>query len=80
MDSLRSNFPSGPESSVDLSGNPSMNSISKALTIVWSKPLGDPLGGTELANGRHQVKMFEPVPSADAPKAVPLILLGTLQF
>ena len=80
LDSLRSNFPTGPESSVDSSGNPAMNSTSKALTIVWSKPLGDPLGGTELANGRHQVKMFEPKPSSDAPEAVPLILLGTLQF
>ena len=80
LDSLRSNFPTGPETSVDSSGNPAMNSTSKALTIVWSKPLGDPLGGTELANGRHQVKMFEPKPSSDAPEAVPLILLGTLQF
>jgi ectoine hydroxylase-related dioxygenase (phytanoyl-CoA dioxygenase family) len=47
---------------------------------VWSKPLGDPLGGTELANGRHQIKMFEPKAKEDAPSAVPLILLGSLQF
>ena len=80
LDSLRSRFPIGPESLVDSRGNPAMNAKSKALTIVWSKPLGDPLGGTELANGRHQVKMFEPKPSSDAPETVPLILLGTLQF
>ena len=80
LDSLRSSFPTGPESLVDSRGNPAMNAKSKALTIVWSKPLGDPLGGTELANGRHQVKMFEPKPSSDAPETVPLILLGTLQF
>ena len=35
-------------------------------TLVWSKPLGDPLGGTELANGRHQIKMFEPEAAFDA--------------
>ncbi len=80
LDSLRSSFPTGPESLVDSRGNPAMNAKSKALTIVWSKPLGDPFGGTELANGRHQVKMFEPKPSSDAPETVPLILLGTLQF
>ena len=42
--------------------------------------MGDPLGGTELANGRHQVKLFEPEAADDAPQAVPVILLGTLQF
>ena len=57
-----------------------MNANSKALTIVWSKPLGDPLGGTQLANGRHQIKMFEPKADKSAPEAVPLILLGSLQF
>ena len=58
LDSLRSNFPTGPESSVDSSGNPAMNSTSKALTIVWSKPLGDPLGGTELANASIYIIVF----------------------
>ena len=32
----------------------------RAPNLLWSKPLGDPFGGTELANGRHPVKMFEP--------------------
>ena len=77
---LRSKFPTGPESNVNSDGEPAMNADSKALTLVWSKPLGDPLGGTELANGRHQIKMFEPEAKEDAPMAVPLILLGSLQF
>ena len=47
---------------------------------MWSKPLGDPLGGTELANGRHQVKLFEPEASESAPEYAPFILLGSLQF
>ena len=59
LDKMRSNFPTHPESSVDINGQAALGADSKALTLVWSKPLGDPLGGTELANGRHQIKMFE---------------------
>ena len=80
LEQLRENFPAGPETTLDVNGKPAFNADSKALTLVWSKPLGDPLGGTELANGRHQVKLFEPEAADDAPQAVPVILLGTLQF
>ena len=80
LNRLSAKFPTGPESLVDSKGEPAMNANSKALTIVWSKPLGDPLGGTQLANGRHQIKMFEPKADESAPEAVPLILLGSLQF
>ena len=80
LEQLRENFPAGPETTLDSNGKPAFNADSKALTLVWSKPLGDPLGGTELANGRHQVKLFEPEAAEDAPQAVPVILLGTLQF
>ena len=80
LENLREQFPTGPESALNAKGEPAMNAESKSLTLVWSKPLGDPLGGTELANGRHQIKMFEPEAKEDAPLAVPLILLGSLQF
>ena len=80
LENLRQQFPTGPESTLNTKGEPAMNAESKSLTLVWSKPLGDPLGGTELANGRHQIKMFEPEAKEDAPMAVPLILLGSLQF
>ena len=80
LENLRQQFPTGPESTLNAKGEPAMNADSKSLTLVWSKPLGDPLGGTELANGRHQIKMFEPEAKEDAPMAVPLILLGSLQF
>tara|TARA_X000001036_G_C20624440_1_gene784500 strand:- start:311 stop:1480 length:1170 start_codon:yes stop_codon:yes gene_type:complete len=80
LNRLSAKFPTGPESLVNSKGEPAMNANSKALTIVWSKPLGDPLGGTQLANGRHQIKMFEPKANESAPEAVPLILLGSLQF
>ena len=79
LENLRQQFPTGPESTLNAKGEPAMNAESKSL-LVWSKPLGDPLGGTELANGRHQIKMFEPEAKEGAPMAVPLILLGSLQF
>ena len=80
LDTMRVQFPTGPESQVNAAGEPALGAGAKALTLVWSKPLGDPLGGTELANGRHQVKMFEPEADAEAPPAAPFILLGSLQF
>ena len=80
LDAMRAQFPTGPESQVNAAGEPALGADAKALTLVWSKPLGDPLGGTELANGRHQVKMFEPEAAAEAPPAAPFILLGSLQF
>ena len=77
---MRQRFPTGPDSPVNADGQPALGADCKALTLVWSKPLGDPLGGTALANGRHQVKMFEPEAAAEAPAAAPFILLGSLQF
>ena len=80
LDTMRAQFPTGPESQVNAAGEPALGADAKARTLVWSKPLGDPLGGTELANGRHQVKMFEPEADVEAPLAAPFILLGSLQF
>ena len=80
LDKIQISFPTGPESKVNSNGEPALGAYNKALNLVWSKPLGDPLGGTSLANGRHQVKMFEPKANEDSPNSVPLILLGSLQF
>lgn len=80
MVALKRSFPTMPDSAVDADGNPALGSDSKTPHLVWSKPLGDPLGGTQLANGRHQVKMFEPKATADTPLASPFILLGSLRF
>ena len=44
------------------------------------KPLSDPLGGTDRANGRHPAKMFEPAVPAEAPDYVVQLILGSLQF
>ena len=80
LEHMKTTFPTGPESKVDSQGRPALGADSLTPSLVWSKPLGDPLGGTELANGRHQVKMFEPEAKEAAPAAAPFILLGSLRF
>jgi hypothetical protein len=73
-------LPSEKDSPVDAKGRPALGVDNAAPTLFWSKPLGDPFGGTALAGGRHPVKMFEPKPAADAPKEVVYLILGSLQF
>ena len=80
LDIMRDKFPTDPNSEVNHRGEKALGAGNKALNLVWSKPLGDPLGGTSLANGRHEVKMFEPEAKSDTPAAAPFILLGSLQF
>jgi Phytanoyl-CoA dioxygenase (PhyH) len=65
---------------VDRQGRPALAHGLQAPTLFWSKPLGDPFGGTELANGRHPVKMHEPKAAVDAPSEVVYLILGSLQF
>lgn len=73
-------LPSEQGSPVDAKGRPALAADCTAPTLFWSKPLGDPFGGTSLANGRHPVKMFEPEPAADAPREIVYLILGSLQF
>ena len=65
---------------LDGAGRPALGVGNEAPTLFWSKPLGDPFGGTDEANGRHPVKMREPTPAADAPEEIVYLILGTLQF
>jgi hypothetical protein len=65
---------------VDRRGRPALSADCRKPNVVWVTPLADPLGGTDRAHGRHQVKMFEPTPPADAPDYVVQQILGTLQF
>ena len=65
---------------LDGQGRPAIGVDNQAPTLFWSKPLGDPFGGTAEANGRHPVKMTEPVPAADAPGEIVYLILGSLQF
>ena len=67
-------------SPVDRRGRPALGFGCEAPTLFWSKPLGDPFGGTSQANNRHPVKMTEPTPADDAPAEVVYLILGSLQF
>ena len=73
-------LPTAQGSPVDARGRPALAVGCEAPTLFWSKPLGDPFGGTDLANGRHPVKMTEPAPPPGAPKEVVYLILGSLQF
>jgi hypothetical protein len=73
-------LPTAQGARLDAKGRPALGADLKAPTLFWSKPLGDPFGGTDLANGRHPVKMFEPEAAADAPKEIVYLILGSLQF
>lgn len=73
-------LPARKGSAVDAKGRPALGVDAKAPTLFWSKPLGDPFGGTDLANGRHPVKMAEPVPAAGAPDEIVYLILGSLQY
>ena len=78
--SIMDRLPNEKGSAVDAKGRPALAADCKAPTLFWSKPLGDPFGGTDAAGGRHPVKMFEPKAAADAPKEVVYLILGSLQF
>ncbi|MEQ8486529.1 MAG: phytanoyl-CoA dioxygenase family protein [Pseudomonadales bacterium] len=65
---------------VDRHGRPALGVGCTASNLSWVRPLSDPLGGTRFANGRHPVKMIEPLPPADAPEHVLQLVLGSLQF
>ena len=65
---------------LDRHGRPALAVDNKATTLLWSRPLGDPAGGTDFANGRHPVKMFEPKAAAQAPEEIVYLILGSLQF
>lgn len=77
---MREKFPSKNGALENSKGEPALGVGYKAPNLIWAKPLGDPLGGTAIANGRHQVKLFEPKPAADAPEESVFVMLGSLQF
>lgn len=77
---LRSRFPTHPGSEVDAQGRPALDAGLEGPGLLWAKALGDPLGGTEAAGGRHKVKVRELEAAGDAPAEAPFILFGSLQF
>ena len=73
-------LPVSRDATVDHKGRPALAVDCEAPTLHWSKPLGDPVGGTRAANGRYQVRMSEPQAAADAPEEIVYLILGSLQF
>lgn len=73
-------LPTEQGAALDRKGRPALSSDCASPNLYWSKPLGDPAGGTSFANGRHPVKMFEPTAAADSPREIVYLMLGTLQF
>ena len=73
-------FPVNRTSKIDKKGRPAIASDCKANILYWSKPLADPFGGTDLANGRHPVKMIEPKPDGNHPDEIIYLTQGFLQF
>lgn len=65
---------------VDRHGRPALGSDGRAQNILWVRPLSDPWGGTDAANGRHPSKMTEPVAPDEAPEHVVQLVSGSLQF
>ncbi len=80
LKSILDRLPAERGAALDAKGRPALTAGNTANTLFWSRPLGDPFGGTDLAKGRHPVKMFEPTPDAAAPKEVVYLILGSLQF
>ena len=77
---IQARLPVEKGAAVDTLGRPAMGTGLEAPTLFWARPLSDPFGGTDLAGGRHPVKMHEPQAASDAPKEVVYLILGSLQF
>ena len=49
-----------PEAALDRHGRPALSAGGKSRGYRLVRPLSDPLGGTDINHGRHQIKMLEP--------------------
>jgi hypothetical protein len=72
--------PIEPGTSVDARGRPAIGVGLARPSFSFARPLSDPLGGTGRYQGRHPVKMQEPMPAAGAPERTVELLLGHLQI
>ncbi|MCC3306338.1 phytanoyl-CoA dioxygenase family protein [Sneathiella sp. HT1-7] len=77
---MRTRFPVHRGAKVDSKGRAALDADCEGSGLLWSKPLSDPFGGTNVARGRHQVKLKDLNVAPDAPEEAPFILVGSLQF
>lgn len=68
------------ESTVDAKGRPAFGIEFARPSFVFTRPLSDPLGGTNRLQGRYEVKLQEPVPASDAPEQSIVLIQGNLQL
>ena len=68
------------DAQVDAKGRPALGSDFTQSPFRFAKPLSDPLGGTAKNNSRHQAKMTEYTPPADAPDFVISSIASPLQI
>lgn len=80
MADIQDRLPTERGAKTDQAGRPALSTGCKSKTLQWARPLSDPLGGTKLLDGRHQVKLHEPSAASDAPPEVVYVILGSLQF
>ncbi len=77
---MQDRLPSAPDSKVDRKGRPALGSDRSTPVALWSKPLGDPFGGTSIGNGRHQVRMFQPEAAEELPDQIAFSINLPLQY
>ena len=77
---IRDRLPTAPGAATDARGRPALARGNKAKCLYWSKPLGDPWGGTDIGGGRHRIEMTEPRAAAGAPREIVFLIVGSLQF
>ncbi|MGI9614735.1 MAG: phytanoyl-CoA dioxygenase family protein [Acidimicrobiales bacterium] len=72
--------PATKGSTLDRHGRPALGADRAGRNVSWVRPLSDPVGGTDVAYGRHEAKMIEPTPGDGAPEYVVQLVLGSLQY
>ena len=80
LNDVLSRAPTDSKSTVDANGNAAIGSEFKYRSFSFAKPLSDPYGGTEAANGRYEAKMSEPIPAKDAPRETIFFISGMCQL
>lgn len=80
MENALERAPYTRDATVDAQGRPALGHDLAESTFRFAKPLSDPFGSTQLVNGRHPAKMYEPPPPDNAPDFVISSIAHPLQI